>query len=489
LDVAPSLGGLAAAGHDLVLTRGVLSVDQQEPSDYHFQVLKEMVLGWAVEGYKHKVDLYDTLLDHLLRWLTNPSSRLYDPAINAYIHGLMKKVFAQLLGELKKLGGSIVYANFHQVVFCTPKSTQETAQVFVDFLIADVCKKDLFRLLKLEPRAWYDALLWMDMVDHAGVVVQDGKPMWMSSWHVKAYLPPVIQEQFDDILRIYVEQVYKSKDSWEQLIEPEQNVLEYELGPGERAREEEVIRKLKRMGEPEEARLDPETKAKRNIVESILQPQLLRVVREIVERVNMARPTTDEEETLLNFPSLVGSHLKMDNAALEFSKMVCHILALDASIESTVLVMKRNLLRVLQLSDNGAQAEFKDPCETVKLSDVICDYCMHCCDFDLCRDENLMDKWHCETCQQPYQPRVIEEALVNQARKHLLAWQLQDLTCAKCKIVKADNLAPTCRCGEVFSTILDRKQVLRKLTVYGNIAAKQQLPLLSEFVAWTTAKI
>jgi DNA polymerase epsilon subunit 1 len=473
LEVAPSLGGLAAAGHELVLTRGVLSVDQQALSDYHFQVLKEMVLGWAVESLQKGVDLYETLLEHFLRWLTNPTSKLYDPALNTYIHGMMKKVFVQLLGELKKLGGSIIYANFNHIVFCTPKSTQETAKNFVDFLIKDVCAKDLFRVLKLEPRAWYNSLLWMDLVDYAGVVIKDGKPMWHSLWHVKEYLPLKIQSQFDDILRFYVEQVYKSKDSWKHPEEDGADMMEYELGPGERAREEELIRSLKRLGEPEETSLDPETKGKREIIDSSVQPEMFSLVNNMIQTVNLARPTSDEEATLLEFPELTGSHLKMDNAALEFIKMVCHVLGLDVSIESVVLVLKRNLLRMLQVSDNGDLAEFKDPCEIVKLSDVICDYCMHTCDFDLCRDASLLDKWECEQCQQPYQVHVIEEALLEQARKHLLAWQLQDL----------------CRCGEQFTGRLDRNQVVRKLKVYGNIARKQKLALLGEYVAWTSSRV
>jgi DNA polymerase epsilon subunit 1 len=57
----------------------------------------------------------DMLVDHLYRWISSPTSRLYDPALHMLVHNLTKKVFIQLRAELQKLGAKIVYASFNKV--------------------------------------------------------------------------------------------------------------------------------------------------------------------------------------------------------------------------------------------------------------------------------------------------------------------------------------------------------------------------------------
>ena len=55
------------------------------------------------------------------RWIRTPSSLLYEPALCRMIHKLMKKLFMQLIGEFKRLGSSIVYADFNRIIVCTKK--------------------------------------------------------------------------------------------------------------------------------------------------------------------------------------------------------------------------------------------------------------------------------------------------------------------------------------------------------------------------------
>ena len=37
------------------------------------------------------------------------------------IHKLTKKLFMQLIGEFRRLGSSIVYADFNRIIVCTKK--------------------------------------------------------------------------------------------------------------------------------------------------------------------------------------------------------------------------------------------------------------------------------------------------------------------------------------------------------------------------------
>lgn len=49
------------------------------------------------------------------RWISSSHSKLYDPALHRLVHRLICKVFHQLISEIKKLGGSIIYASFNKV--------------------------------------------------------------------------------------------------------------------------------------------------------------------------------------------------------------------------------------------------------------------------------------------------------------------------------------------------------------------------------------
>ena len=37
------------------------------------------------------------------------------------IHKLMKKLFMQLIGEFRRLGSTVIYADFSKIVVCTKK--------------------------------------------------------------------------------------------------------------------------------------------------------------------------------------------------------------------------------------------------------------------------------------------------------------------------------------------------------------------------------
>ena len=44
----------------------------------------------------------DHLLQHLYRWLSSPSSQLHHPTLHRAVNGLMGKLFAQLVAELRR---------------------------------------------------------------------------------------------------------------------------------------------------------------------------------------------------------------------------------------------------------------------------------------------------------------------------------------------------------------------------------------------------
>ncbi len=49
--------------------------------------------------------------------------------------------------------------------------------------------------------------------------------------------------------------------------------------------------------------------------------------------------------------------------------------------------MQANVLKLIGARELGDQAEFRDPCLSFVLTEVICSFCNKIRDFDLCRDK------------------------------------------------------------------------------------------------------
>ncbi|KPJ14335.1 DNA polymerase epsilon catalytic subunit A [Papilio machaon] len=72
--------------------------------------------------------------------------------------------------------------------------------------------------------------------------------------------------------------------------------------------------------------------------------------------------------------------------ALLFVNAVCKVLSLDASIEDQVTLLRRNLLRLIGVGEFGSAAQWREPCTSCVLPELICNVCNACRDLDLCRD-------------------------------------------------------------------------------------------------------
>jgi len=64
------------------------------------------------------------------------------------------------------------------------------------------------------------------------------------------------------------------------------------------------------------------------------------------------------EEELWEFPKTLGGKLTMDNPVLEFIKFFVESLSLDENIQEQLIVLKRNALKILKISDFSKIAEF-----------------------------------------------------------------------------------------------------------------------------------
>lgn len=64
------------------------------------------------------------------------------------------------------------------------------------------------------------------------------------------------------------------------------------------------------------------------------------------------------------------------------------VLSLDKDIDNEVTKLRRNLLRLIGVKEFSDAADWKDPCLSWVLQEVICKGCNHCSDLDLCKDVN-----------------------------------------------------------------------------------------------------
>ena len=87
------------------------------------------------------------------------------------IHKLMKKMFLQLIGEFRRLGSTIIYADFSKIVVCTKKKSISDASAYIKFILSSIKSRELFHSLTMEPTRCWEYLWWMDQANYGGVSI------------------------------------------------------------------------------------------------------------------------------------------------------------------------------------------------------------------------------------------------------------------------------------------------------------------------------
>ncbi|KAL8180570.1 UNVERIFIED_CONTAM: hypothetical protein K2H54_028000, partial [Gekko kuhli] len=211
------------------------------------------------------------------------------------------------------------------------------------------------------------------------------------------------------------------------------------------------------------------------------------ITQKIQKKVSGSRRTTEPSEM---FPALPGSYLMFNNPALEFIKCVCQVLSLDTNITNQVSKLKRDLLRLIEVGEFSEEAQFRDPCRSYILPEVICRNCNFCRDLDLCKDPalsqdgSILPNWMCSNCQARYDSDAIEMALVEALQKKLMAFTLQDLVCQKCKGIKDTHMPVYCSCAGDFDLLLPIKTFVEHLKIFQSIAQHYKMAYLLETIKW-----
>ena len=127
-----------------------------------FRILRALLAGWIEDVRTKRSGQADALLVHLDRWLASRNSVLHYPALRRLVQSTTRRVQAQLVHELKRLGVTVVHASEHDLIITTRETDAQAAAAHVDFVTQTISAQPAFHYLSLKPRAFYGALLYLD---------------------------------------------------------------------------------------------------------------------------------------------------------------------------------------------------------------------------------------------------------------------------------------------------------------------------------------
>ncbi|KAJ3603695.1 hypothetical protein NHX12_028439 [Muraenolepis orangiensis] len=406
----------------------VASYDETALCSNTFRILKSMVVGWVREITQYHNVYADNQVMHFYRWLRSPSSLLYDPALHRTLNNMMKKVFLQLVAEFKRLGSTVVYGNFNRIILCTKKRRTDDAIGYVEYITNSIHSREIFHSLTISFSRCWDFLLWMDPANHGGV---KGKLPSGALYGEKYFLM---------IVSAYIAAVYHSMKE-----ELRRNA------PG--------ATPIKRRGGGSQA-------SQQAAGDMGALPGMISFSQDYVAN-----------ELTQNFFTIT-------------QKIQRKVLSLDANITNQVNKLKRDLLRLVDVGEFSDRAQFRDPCNSYILPEVICHSCNFCRDLDLCKDPSItqdgsvLPQWFCSNCQAQYETESIEMSLVEVLQKKLMSYTLQDLACVKCKGVKEANMPLYCKCAGNFDLTFSAKSFSEQVRVFHSIASHYNMSFLEETINW-----
>lgn len=111
-----------------------------------FKKLKELVLSLFEDLTKGQV-IADHLLSNLYRWLSSPSSKLYDPQLFDFVNQLMKKSFSMMIKRFTDLGANVIYASYNKIIIETKKKDYEQAENYINFAIQSIMSDPTFKYI------------------------------------------------------------------------------------------------------------------------------------------------------------------------------------------------------------------------------------------------------------------------------------------------------------------------------------------------------
>jgi len=240
---------------------------------------------------------------------------------------------------------------------------------------------------------------------------------------------------------------------------------------------------------------------KQELIEHHIAGKIFQYVKQI--KATLPKDTSRSNRAAEVFPERPGSHLALQDPALEFIKYVVLVLSLDKDVTEQASNLRKNLLRMVDVGSFDQAAKFVDPCMTYILPDVNCFKCKQSKDLDLCRDpftqplslqaeeevsEEADRDWNvkCHGCGALYDKDLVESMLLDVVRRRETAYHVQDVVCAACGKAKVDDMSEYCTCSGQFRNKESKAEFEKSMDVFYNVAQYYQFEFLMDTVEWIT---
>jgi DNA polymerase epsilon subunit 1 len=206
-------------------------------------LLRVVVGYWLRDAFDANSHVADDMLHNIYRLVSSPDSLMSDPELHRTIHSMMKTTFLRLLGELQRLGCTIVLGSFHKITVATNKSSLSEAEEYIQFVISTIAKKSSengsggIERVALRPSRYYSHVLYFDEYNYGGIelerhnseavaddttlVVEKGidgdtdvviYPSVVSGWSIRNYLgSEMAQEYFRAIVARFSKDIFRKE--------------------------------------------------------------------------------------------------------------------------------------------------------------------------------------------------------------------------------------------------------------------------------------
>ncbi|CZR64400.1 probable DNA polymerase epsilon, calytic chain POL2 [Phialocephala subalpina] len=289
-------------------------------------VMREMVKAWWTEACKGS-NMADIMVQHLVRWVENPDSFLYDRSLHYYVQMMSRKAFQQLMTDFRRVGSHVVFANANRLLLQTTKSEVGNAYAYSEYILKSIKAKPLFHFLDLEIKEYWDYLVWYDEFNYGGkatakVVEAENQTLdCIMHWQLSKFLPAPLQPVFNDWVIEFIEIMHKLKRP---RTLPDSTPRATQLPVSALASTQDVKDDKIILGKE---------------FEKPLKRQIAGLIRR--HKDEMLHPELASD---YSFPILPGSHLKLSNPALQLVKSLMQVLSLDKNITMEARLLRKELM-------------------------------------------------------------------------------------------------------------------------------------------------
>lgn len=298
------------------------------------------------------------------RWMCDPKSYLYNPAIVSSVNILMRKLCLLLITEINRMGGSVIYCSFSRLVLSTGISDAARSRLFVSSLITSLSSKPIFAALQLAPLHLWNICLWIDPVRffYTSILM-----VYMFQTNYAAIGFRQEEKENDEVI---IDEKVETKFAMIEKLPEKCKKAFYQIITGYMM----VIANKMREDSSEEALEQFCLKT----LSDELNPRLLQVTNRLIK----IRQILNTEYREAN--SVEGEDDSNFDVAVEFVKAICKALSLDKYISESIENLRWKLIQMLSTTLPTRALEWRPPLYVCVLENLFCHHCSKCVDLDLC---------------------------------------------------------------------------------------------------------